>query len=106
MRDEPPSQELKNSFFEYNRDVRILNSKAGCMLVVVLMPAGILLDYFVYPQEVGFFFQLRLICSVLAFILWGLLSTAFGRNHFRILGMLWFILPSLFISVMIYFAER
>jgi signal transduction histidine kinase len=75
------------------------------MLVVVLMPAGFLLDYFVYPQKVGFFFLLRIICSILALALWGLLSTSLGRRHFRALGMLWFILPSLFISMMIYFSD-
>ncbi len=75
------------------------------MLVVVLMPAGFLLDYFVYPEEVKFFFLLRIICSLLAMALWGLLSTSLGRRHFRALGMLWFILPSLFISIMIYFAD-
>jgi signal transduction histidine kinase len=105
MHSQLPSQELKQSFFEYNRDYRIANSKVGCMLVVVLMPAGFLLDYFVYPQNVKFFFLLRIICSLLAFALWGLLSTSLGRRHFRALGMLWFILPSLFISIMIYFAD-
>lgn len=105
MHNQFPSRELKESFFEYNRDVRILNSKAGCMLVVVLMPAGMSLDYFVYPEKVGLFFLLRIICSVMALILWGLLGTGFGRNHFRILGMIWFILPSFFISMMIYMSD-
>jgi len=75
------------------------------MLVVVLMPAGMSLDYFVYPEKVGLFFLLRIICSVMALILWGLLGTGFGRNHFRILGMIWFILPSFFISMMIYMSD-
>jgi signal transduction histidine kinase len=100
-----PAQDLKNSFFEYNKSFRISNSKVGCMLVVVLMPAGLTLDYFVYPQKLGLFFSLRIICSLLALALWGLLSTSFGRRHFRILGMGWFILPSLFISLMIYFED-
>ncbi len=97
--------ELRKSYFEYNRDVRILNSKAGCMLVVVLMPAGLSLDYFVYPDKVLFFFTLRIVCSVMALGLWGLLSLPIGRKHFRVLGMTWFLLPSLFISLMIYFSE-
>jgi len=105
MYKELPVQDLKNSFFEYNRSFRISNSKVGCMLVVVLMPAGMSLDYFVYPQKLGLFFSLRVICSLLALALWGLLSTSFGRRHFRILGMFWFLLPSLFISLMIYFED-
>src|ERR1700754_352379 len=101
----PTSRELEESFFEYNRDVRLLNSRVGCMLVVVLMPAGINLDYFVYPQALGLFFLLRIICSALALVLWLLLSTKFGHKHFRTLGMMWFVLPSLFISMMIYFED-
>ncbi|HUB68655.1 MAG TPA: ATP-binding protein [Candidatus Methylacidiphilales bacterium] len=101
----PSTEDLRQSFFEYNRDVRISNSKAGCMLVVVLMPAGVSLDYFVYPNKLGLFLLLRIICSLLAFLLWVLLSTPLGRRHFRVLGMLWFVLPSLFISMMIYFEQ-
>jgi len=99
------SADLKTAFFEYNRDVRITNSKIACMLVIVLMPVGVSLDYFVYPEQTGFFLVLRLICSLLAGGLWLLLGTPFGYRHFRVLGMGWFVLPSLFISLMIFFAE-
>ncbi len=100
-----PSNDLKQAFFEYNRDVRIANSKIACMLVIVLMPVGVTLDYFVYPEQTGFFLVLRLICSALAGGLWALLGTPFGYRHFRVLGMGWFVLPSFFISLMIFFSE-
>lgn len=96
---------LKAAFFEYNRSVRIASSKIACMLVIVLMPVGVSLDYLVYPQFTGFFLVLRLFCSFLALLLWRLLETPFGAKHFRILGMGWFVLPSLFISLMIYYAD-
>ncbi|PAW78056.1 MAG: hypothetical protein B9S32_09215 [Verrucomicrobia bacterium Tous-C9LFEB] len=96
---------LKAAFFEYNRSVRIASSKIACMLVIVLMPVGVSLDYLVYPQFSGFFLVLRLICSLLALLLWRLLETSFGTKHFRVLGMGWFVLPSLFISLMIYYAD-
>ncbi len=96
---------LKAAFFEYNRSVRISSSKIACMLVIVLMPVGVSLDYLVYPQFSGFFLVLRLICSLLALLLWRLLETPFGTKHFRVLGMGWFVLPSLFISLMIYYAD-
>lgn len=96
---------LKAAFFEYNRSVRIASSKIACMLVIVLMPVGVSLDYLVYPQFSGFFLVLRLICSLLALLLWRLLETPFGTKHFRVLGMGWFVLPSLFISLMIYYAD-
>jgi len=97
--------DLKAAFFEYNRDVRIANSKIACMLVIVLVPVGVTLDYYVYPELTGFFLFLRFICSALAGVLWALLGTSFGYRHFRLLGMGWALLPSLFISLMIYFSE-
>lgn len=96
---------IRSAFFEYNKDFRISSSKIACMLVIVLMPVGFSLDYFVYREQVGFFFLLRIICSLMAFGLWKLLGTSFGHRHFRILGMGWFVLPSFFISLMIYFSE-
>lgn len=102
---ENPESDLKRTFLEYNRESRIANSRVGCMLAVTLMPAGSLLEYFVYPQHLGFFFKLRILCSLLALIVWLLLGMEIGRRYYRILGMSWFLLPSLFISLMIYFSE-
>jgi len=47
----PCEEELRKAYFEYNRSVRVANSKIACMLVVVLMPVGFTLDLFVYPQD-------------------------------------------------------
>ncbi len=99
----PPTTQpaLEEAFRDYNRSFRISNSRIGCMLVVTLMPVGLVLDYFVYPEKLLPFLGLRLVCSALALILWGLLATGFGKRHYRVLGMMWFLLPSLFISIMI-----
>lgn len=96
---------IKTSFFEYNRVVRIASAKTFSMLVIVLMPLGVTLDYFVYPKELKMFLLLRVICSLLACGLWALLGTQFGTRHFRLMGMGCFILPSLFITLMLYLEE-
>ena len=98
-------QELASAYFEYNRDVRITGSKTACILVSALMPVGFFLDYFVYPEQLGFFFLLRLLCAVMAFALWGLLKMPIGRRCFRLLAMATFVLPSVFLSLMIYYSE-
>ncbi len=105
MHKPPGLADPKQAYSEHNRHFRIASFKVGCVLVLVLMPAGGLLDYFVYYDKLGFFFTLRMLCSLLALILWGLLNTRLGQAHFRTMGMLCFILPSLFISLMIYFAD-
>jgi len=101
-----PADQLHREFQDYNRDFRIRTSKMGCFLAFILMPAGSILDWFVYPELHGRFLILRLICSALAGLLWLLLSwPAFARRWFRELGLSWFILPSAFICWMIYESE-
>ncbi|MBD5781340.1 response regulator [Pelagicoccus sp. NFK12] len=97
--------ELRDRFVAYNKSFRIANSRVGCLLVVLLMPFGALLDYFVYPEELGFFFQLRVLCSAIVFGIWWALGQSFGKRHYRFLGILWYTQPSLFIALMIYYTE-
>jgi signal transduction histidine kinase len=102
----PPPERLRQSFLDYNRDFRIRTSKVGCFLAFILMPAGTVLDWFVYPELHTRFLVLRLVCAALAGILWLLLSwPQFARRWFRELGLSWFLLPSAFICWMIYEAD-
>ena len=98
-------KELEQAFVESERQERIRSGKVACALVMVLMPAGIFLDLFVYPERVLEFFQLRLLCSVLAGAWWALHQTSFGQHHYRWLGIPIAILPAFFISWMIIVTE-
>ncbi len=69
------------------------------------MPAGVLLDYFVYPDHVWTFFKLRLACSFLAALIWGLLRTETGQTTNRLLGLIVPMLPVVFIAWMIAMTE-
>src|SRR5215831_15383803 len=97
--------EFKQAFLENEREVRINTGKLACALVVVLMPFGVLLDYAVYPDQVGYFFKLRLLCSVLVGIIWLLHRTAWGRNHYKALGLPIVMLPAFFIAFMIFVTD-
>src|SRR6267378_4445196 len=101
---EPPSnaQEIRKAFVEYDRRVILNNVKVGCFLGVVLMPAGILLDYFVYRGDLIQFLKLRLLCSALIGLFWIIVISPLGRKHPRKLGVLLAMFPSFFISWMIY----
>src|ERR1041385_382647 len=94
--------EIAKAFQEYDRVATIYNFKVACALGIVLMPAGIVLDYFVYHSHLVRFLELRLISSVLiaAFLL--VLLTPFAQKHYRFLGVALAMLPSSFISIMIY----
>lgn len=96
---------ILRAFQAYEAQARIANTKIGCFLVVILMPAGVLLDMFVYPGEVAAFFKIRLACSVLAGAIWAMLYTDVGRRSHRLLGIIVPMLPTVFIAWMIAITE-
>src|SRR5678816_375128 len=93
---------LMRAYVDYERKLAIEKCRMACLLGVVFMPAGALLDYFVYSDQVPFFFGLRLWCSVLLGVLWWLFAQPFGQRHHKALGMIEVSLPLFFISLMIY----
>ncbi len=97
--------ELLAAYERYAADQRLINVKVGALLVVTLMPAGSLLDYFVYPDELGPFFVMRVICSLIAVGIWGLLFTSLGRHSSRYMGIVVPLLPVVFIACMIAMKE-
>jgi signal transduction histidine kinase len=98
----PSAEQIRQAFQEYDRTATIYNFKVACCLGIVLMPAGILLDYFVYQQLVPEFLALRILSSVLIGVFLAVLLTPFARKHYRFLGVALAMLPSFFISLMVY----
>ena len=96
---------LKQAFFCYERDVNIQQNRLACILGMITVPSGSILDLFVYPDKVGFFFQLRMLCFFLIAGVWWLLSVPWGIRNYRFLGFVEFFLPVFFISLMIYFSD-
>jgi signal transduction histidine kinase len=86
----------------YEAEVTTRHLKVGCWLIVFLMPVGVVLDYFVYPNRIWFFLGLRLACSALGLVGWGLYHTRLGQRHAQTMGLILAMLPAFFISWMIY----
>ena len=109
------SQIVKNSFqnnpealkayTEYERRTNIRNLHIGCYLVMTLMPAGYVLDYFIYPKKAAFFLTLRLICAFFGFVVWAALRTPKREKFDRPLCVFVALLPAFFICWMIYDTE-
>src|SRR5690348_12014448 len=93
---------IAQAFHANERSVRIQNYRISCMLALVFMPAGVVLDWRVFPEHTGWFFILRLACSALLFFIWWLVKTPFGSKHYRLLGLLLPALPAFFIGWMIF----
>jgi signal transduction histidine kinase len=96
------SPEIRQAFAEHDRLLTVSNFKVACVIGMLLMPAGFILDRFVYPEKAMYFLELRLFCSALIAIFLTTLLTQFGRQHYRFFGIVLFMLPASFISWMIY----
>ncbi len=94
--------EMKRAQIEYELPLITQNYRIACILGIVFMPFGGLLDYFIYPEYMEFFFWLRIECSVLLTMIWWILGQPFGKKYFRPLGLIEVTLPIFFISWMIY----
>ena len=94
--------EFRAAFLANERQERVNTGKMGSVLIAVLMPAGVLLDLWVYPEHWRSFLVLRLVCSVLAGTVWFLYTTPFGQKHHQALGLPIALLPAFFIAWMIY----
>ena len=92
---------IRHAFVAYERQQRLINTQVGCGLVVFLMPAGSLLDYFVYRDQLWHFFWLRLLASALGGIIWASLSTDLGRRSGGVLGVVVPLIPVVSIAGMI-----
>jgi signal transduction histidine kinase len=98
------SAELQTSFQRYDQQITINNIQLGCLLGMLLMPAGVILDFFTYsdqPDVIWKFFQLRILCSVLIGAFWIFVRSDVGKARYRTLGIILALLPAFFISLMI-----
>src|ERR1039458_3354586 len=101
----PDSQDIQAAFAEYDRRETINNFKVACVIGMTLMPAGVVLDNFVYHQQAFYFLKLRLLSSLLIGLFLALLLTPLGHRHYRSHGITLFMLPASFIAWMIYATE-
>jgi signal transduction histidine kinase len=97
--------EVLGTYADYERQITLRHLEVGCYLVMLLMPFGVCLDYFVYPLKVGYFLKLRLFSALLAAGVLGLLRTPFSQKYHRFLSLVIALIPAFFICWMIYATE-
>src|SRR5215469_11716882 len=93
---------FRESFLAHEKQVRISTGKVACALVFVLMPFGVVLDFFVYRADVPQFLELRLLCSSLIAVVWALHFTPLAKKQYPLIGLPIVILPAFFITMMVY----
>lgn len=94
--------EFQEAHRAHERQQRINTGKVASALVVFLMPAGVVLDYFVYYNELVPFLWIRLFGSALGIVLWILHASSFGQKHVRWLGLPIAFVPAFCVAWMIY----
>jgi hypothetical protein len=91
-----------DAYAEYENRITRRHLEVGCLLVMVLMPAGVILDHFVYPDETWPFFKVRLLCALLEGVVLVSLRARITQRFHRALGLIVALLPVMFICGMIY----
>nr|WP_315191387.1 ATP-binding protein [uncultured Albidiferax sp.] len=80
----------------------IFNSRAACLMTIVLVLAGMGLDSIFYPQFAPDFFGLRIAACVLIGLVLLSYRGAWGRDHIKALTYFWICIPQAMVSWMIY----
>jgi two-component system sensor histidine kinase PhcS len=83
-------------------EFRVTYSKAGCITSIVLVLAGVGLDFYSYPERMGEFLALRALVALLTAGVFLMLFTSQGRERVRSLTMIWLLFPQIMIAWMIY----
>jgi signal transduction histidine kinase len=96
---------IKEAYRETDRAYRVLESRIGCVVALFLVPAGMSLDYFVYPDKFVDFFLYRLLCDFFIGGIYFLHFTRFGVEKIAGLTLLWLIAIQVMISYMIYLTD-
>ncbi len=98
---------VKKAFVDFDQNARIERSKIVCLLVITLMPAGTLLDYFVYPEKLWIIFQMRIFTSLIGIVILFFLKSSFALKYPRLSSKGWnvMLMPTFFISCMIAITE-
>lgn len=96
---------LAQAYRESDRALRVQRAWVGYILALVLMPAGVTLDFFVYPQLFWKILAARLVCDVALVPCMLLLRTPLGRRYAQISDKPCVLLPALSISWMIFASE-
>jgi signal transduction histidine kinase len=76
-------QLVQQAYKPFHDAFRVSESIVALKVALILVPAGALLDYIVYPDKVVVFFAARLLCDLVLAILLFLCYTEYGKRNMR-----------------------
>src|SRR5690349_3956797 len=93
--------EILRAYEEQNVRDYIRNSVFGSIVSIPLNLSCSVMDYYMYPEKMGEFFRLRVLCGILTILVWAWFKSPWAC-HRRIFGVTWFMGPLMMILWMIY----
>ncbi|KEZ78690.1 ATP-binding protein [Salinisphaera hydrothermalis] len=105
MLDNDGKDEALKAWEAYDRSERIRFSKIGCILALILMPAGVSLDIFVYPGHAATFFCFRLVADAFLLVILALHFQQRGKFPAGALIFAWLSVAQIAICMMIYLTD-
>ena len=99
------SRHLRSAYQEDQLDNWLRLSKICAVVALALVPAGMTLDYLVYPERFGEFFGYRIACDVAIVAAFGLYFIDGLRRNVRAITFFWMIAIQVMICYMIFVTE-
>ncbi len=96
-----PDEALLPAYREADRRARVRQSRIGCWLLLVLMPAGISLDWFVYPENIRQLLLVRLVSGMVLLPILALHSVNLGQRWIGVLTFAWLSVAVVAVAYMI-----
>lgn len=105
MGDNPVDSVLTNEYSLYDRNLRFTRFRIVSILSLVLMLAGISLDFFVYPELLQELLSIRILCDAATAVLLAASFSSLGQRVITPLGHAVMLVPVVSMSLMIYVSE-
>lgn len=105
MNNQDKEAQIKEAFARADLDMRMRQSKIGSVLMLILVPVGISLDYFVYPEHLPDFTLMRLLCDAFIAVILAMHFVPLGQRLIRLLTVSWLMAAVVMIAYMIYLTE-
>ena len=97
--------ELEQAYRQSTDDYWLRLSKVSALVGLVIIPAGVTLDYFVYPEQLSKFAVLRLLCDFIIALSLPVYASKLGKPFFREITFFWLLCAQGMICYMILVTE-
>ncbi len=94
--------EMLAAFAEHERKQGSQRLVVGCYLIMVLLPLGSIVDFLLYEENLGQYFGVRVVCSLLILPVLHLFRSGTGIRYYRELGIVLAVIPGLAMSWIIF----